>query len=184
MRTKNKKTKKVLLVIDMQNDFITGSLSSERATKIVPNVEKAISLATINESKIIFTRDTHDKNTYLATNEGKHLPVLHCVKDSVGWNIPTKLTSLVEEPVIVDKVTFGYNNWKNVISSDTDDGSDLNITLIGLCTDICVISNALILKATFPEAKISVIENCCAGVSTEGHDAAITTMRSCQINII
>lgn len=184
MRTKNKKTKNILLIIDMQNDFITGSLGSERATEIIPNVAKTISLATINGSKIIFTRDTHNKDTYLDTNEGKHLPVLHCVKDSFGWNIPTELTSLVDEPIFIDKTTFGYNNWKNVISSDTDDGSDLNITIVGLCTDICVISNALILKATFPEAKISVIENCCAGVSTESHNAAITAMKSCQINII
>ena len=165
--------KKTLIVIDMQNDFISGSLGSNETQAIVPNVKKKIEEYKARGDEIIFTRDTHFEN-YLETNEGKHLPVKHCIRDTHGWHIADGLA--VEGCDCIDKVTFGWTKWY---------GYDFEeIEIVGLCTDICVISNALILKATFPEINITVDASCCAGVTPESHQAALTTMKMCQIEVV
>ena len=166
--------KNVLIVIDMQNDFIDGALGTKEAQAIVPNVKKKIEEYKARGDEVIFTRDTHFEN-YLETNEGKHLPVEHCIKNTHGWQISDNLGNCVGCDVI-DKTTFGYNKWNRYYYE--------SIELVGLCTDICVVSNALILKATFPEIDITVDASCCAGVTPESHQAALTTMKMCQINII
>lgn len=165
--------RKVLIVIDMQNDFIDGALGTPEAQAIVPNVKKKIEEYRNRGDEIIFTRDTHEKN-YLATNEGRHLPVEHCILNTQGWQIADGLE--VENCGYVNKSTFGWRYWSDHIFEE--------IELVGLCTDICVVSNALILKATFPEANITVDASCCAGVTPESHKAALTTMKMCQINVI
>lgn len=166
--------KRTLIVIDMQNDFITGSLSTKEAQAIVPNVKKKIEEYKARGDEIIFTRDTHFKN-YLETNEGKHLPVEHCIRNTHGWHISDNIGNGVGYEAI-DKITFGYNGW--------DEYDFEEVELVGLCTDICVVSNALILKAQFPEINIIVDASCCAGVTPESHKAALTTMKMCQINVI
>ena len=166
--------KKTLIVIDMQNDFIDGALGTKEAQAIVPNVKKKIIECKKNGDTIIFTRDTHFKN-YLHTNEGKHLPVEHCIRHTYGWQISDEIGSGAGCDVI-DKTTFGYDGWNNYEFED--------IEIVGLCTDICVVSNALILKAQFPDANITVDASCCAGVTPESHKAALTTMKMCQINVI
>lgn len=166
--------KRTLIVIDMQNDFIDGALGTKEAQAIVPNVKKKIEEYKARGDEIIFTRDTHFEK-YLETNEGKHLPVKHCIKNTYGWQISDELGNCVGCGVI-NKVTFGYDKW---YSFDFE-----AIELVGLCTDICVVSNALILKATFPEIDITVDASCCAGVTPESHQAALTTMKMCQINVI
>lgn len=164
--------KKTLIVIDMQNDFINMALGTKEAVAIVPNVLKKIREYKENGDEIIFTRDTHFEN-YLETAEGKKLPVSHCIKGTKGWQIADGL--YVEGCKIIDKPNFGWPNWKD---------EDLqSVEIIGLCTDICVVSNALIIKATFPDADVSVDSNCCAGVTVETHNAALKTMEMCQINI-
>lgn len=166
--------KKTLIVVDMQNDFIDGALGTKEAQAIVPNVKKKIEEYKSRGDEIIFTRDTHFNN-YLETNEGKHLPVEHCIRDTHGWQISDNIGNCVGHPVI-DKITFGYDRWTMYYFEE--------IELVGLCTDICVVSNALILKALFPEINITVDASCCAGVTPESHQAALTTMKMCQINII
>lgn len=167
---------KTLIVIDMQNDFIDGSLGTKEAQAIVPNVKKKIAEYHEKDNKIIFTRDTHFAD-YLKTNEGQHLPVEHCIKGTHGWQITNKfeLDDYINFDVI-DKKTFGYDGWANYDFEQVE--------LVGLCTDICVVSNALILKALFPEIEITVDASCCAGVTPESHKAALTTMKMCQINVI
>lgn len=165
--------KKTLIVIDMQNDFIDGSLGTDEAVKIVPNVRKKIEEYRKNGDEIIFTRDTHGEN-YLNTPEGKKLPVVHCVRETHGWQIADGLD--IPDAVHIDKPSFGYTQW--------DKFSFDKIELVGLCTDICVVSNALILKAFFPNSEISVDSNCCAGVTPETHNAALETMKMCQIDVV
>lgn len=166
---------KVLVVIDCQNDFIDGVLGTNEALAIIPNVKKKIEEYRRRGDKIIFTRDTH-QNDYLNTNEGKHLPVKHCIEGTDGWDISNEL-DVHNEDFIFNKPTFGSLRWK-------DFGFNGDIELVGLCTDICVVSNALILKAQFPELNITVDASCCAGVTPESHKAALTTMKMCQINVI
>ncbi|MBO4928678.1 MAG: cysteine hydrolase [Clostridiales bacterium] len=169
---------RTLIVVDMQKDFIDGALGSAEAVQIVSNVAKKIKAYIKKGDRVIFTRDTHKKN-YLSTREGKYLPVTHCVKGSDGWQIPEKLCKAAgEELLIVDKPSFGYVGWKNILKNDNDP-----IELIGLCTDICVVSNALMIKNLFPERDIIVDSACCAGVTPDSHDAAVRTMKSCQIDI-
>lgn len=165
--------KKTLIVVDMQNDFITGSLGTKEAQQIVEKVKKKIGLYKKEGAEIIFTRDTHQKN-YLASNEGKYLPVEHCIEGTDGW----KIADGIEVPgaIYIDKPNFGYLNWKEYALEEVE--------LVGLCTDICVISNALIIKATYPEIKVSVDANCCAGVTPESHQAALTTMKMCQVEVM
>lgn len=165
---------KTLIVIDMQNDFISGALGTKEAQAIVPKVKKKIDEYRARGEKIIFTRDTHFKD-YLKTNEGKHLPVEHCIKNTHGWQLSDDLGNCAGYEVI-DKVTFGYDEWHFYNFEE--------IEIVGLCTDICVVSNALILKAQFPEIDITIDASCCAGVTPESHKAALTTMKMCQINVI
>lgn len=168
--------KKLLVVVDMQNDFVDGSLGTEEARKITVNVGNKVEAAKEAGTDIVFTRDTHVPN-YLDTQEGKYLPIVHCVEGTEGWEIIDKLKPYAE--TIVDKPTFGSTRlmeWA-VQQRYTD------IELVGLCTDICVVSNALLLKAALPEARISVDSSCCAGVTPESHEAALSTMRMCQIEI-
>ena len=165
--------KKTLIVVDCQNDFIDGALGTKEAQAIVPNVKKKIEEYAARGDDIIFTRDTHAMN-YLETNEGKHLPVKHCIYGTHGWRIADELE--VANCAYIDKPTFGWMHW------DKHDFEE--IELVGLCTDICVASNALILKATFPDIDITVDASCCAGVTPESHKAALATMKMCQINVI
>ncbi len=164
---------KTLIVIDMQNDFIDMALGTKEAVAIVPRVREKISEYKSRGDRIIYTRDTHGED-YLKTPEGEKLPVPHCIKGTSGWQIADGL--YVEGSQIIDKPNFGWPNWRDMEFDE--------IEIIGLCTDICVVSNALILKASFPNVKISVDSACCAGVTPESHEAALTTMRMCQIDVI
>ena len=166
---------KTLIVVDVQNDFVDGSLGTKEAQAIIPNIKKKIKEYRDRGDQIIFTRDTHPTN-YLETYEGKHLPVVHCIKGSVGWQISDKLDFDIENDILIDKPTFGYLNWK---SFDFEE-----VEICGLCTDICVISNALIIRAIYPEIDITVDSSCCAGVTPESHKAALETMKMCQIKIV
>lgn len=168
---------KYLIVIDVQNDFVDGALGTKEAVAIIPKVKEKIAEYKNSGNKIIFTRDTHNTD-YLQTNEGKHLPVEHCIINTDGWQIFDSLD--INGAEIIDKPSFGYLDWKKHIT----DNDDLSIELIGLCTDICVVSNALILKAIFPEANVTVDASCCAGVTPETHNSALETMKMCQVNII
>lgn len=165
--------KKTLIVVDMQKDFIDGALGTREAVAITPKVKKKIEEYQANGDEIIFTRDTHQED-YLNTNEGKYLPVEHCIEGSAGWMIAEELT--VPGAIYVDKPTFGYLNW--------DQYNLEEVEIVGLCTDICVISNALIIKAIYPEIKVTVDAGCCAGVTPESHVAALTAMKMCQVEVI
>ena len=167
---------KVLCVIDMQNDFIDGDLGTKEAEAIVENVKAKIELYRKNGDTVIFTRDTHSED-YMNTQEGKNLPVPHCIKGSKGWEISEKLDTASDK--IIDKPTFGSFELAEYISTLADVEE---IELIGLCTDICVISNAMILKARFTETSIKVDSSCCAGVTPESHTNALGAMKMCQIN--
>lgn len=169
---------KVLCVIDMQRDFIDGALGTCEAAAILPAVRKKLELYRKNKDKIFFTRDTHPLN-YLETSEGKHLPVEHCIRGTEGWEISPELDATGCE--IIDKPTFGSLSLAERMG-ELEDIEEIEI--IGLCTDICVISNALILKARLPEVPITVDSSCCAGVTPESHLNALESMRMCQINII
>ena len=167
---------KFLIVVDMQNDFISGSLGSEQAKSIVP---KVVGKVKNYDGTIIFTRDTHFAN-YLTTQEGSKLPVVHCIKDSDGWQICDELEPYVKN--VIDKITFGSVELPDAIKEYKEEIEE--IELCGLCTDICVISNAMILKAAFSEVKIIVDGNCCAGVTKESHNNALEAMKAVQIEII
>ena len=161
---------KTLIVVDMQNDFIDGSLGTKEAQAIVPNVKKKIQEYKKRGDEIIFTRDTHQSD-YLDTPEGKKLLVVHCIEGTKGWQIADGLE--VEGCTYIDKPTFGWTHWNERTFQE--------IEMVGLCTDICVVSNALILKATFPSVEITVDASCCAGVTPQTHLAALETMKMCQI---
>ncbi len=169
---------KILLVIDMQNDFIDGALGTKEAEGIVPFVKEKIDFYRKNGDTVIFTRDTHKEN-YMETSEGKKLPVPHCIEGTKGWEISGKLP--VADSKIIDKPTFGSVQLAEYLR--TLEGIE-EIELIGLCTDICVISNTLIVKASFPETKITVDSKCCAGVTPESHENALKAMQMCQIDVI
>ena len=164
-----------LIVVDMQVDFITGSLGSSLATAIVPKVVEAVKSF---DGNVIFTRDTHFEN-YLETAEGEKLPVPHCIKGTDGWQIHPELDALRKTEAI-DKITFGSKDLIEFLEKENDIES---ITLVGLCTDICVISNALLIKAYFPEIPIAVDSKACAGVTPESHLNALEAMKMCQIEI-
>lgn len=175
--------KKILVVVDMQNDFITGSLGTKEAVKIVPAVVSKIKAYQAEGAMIIYTRDTHFEN-YLETAEGKKLPVTHCIKDTWGWEIEDQIKALVgENDLVIDKPTFGSVALGEQIHQMTQK-EDISIELVGLCTDICVISNALLIKAYEPEIQIQVAKSCCAGVSPESHEQALGAMTMCQIDVI
>ena len=166
---------KYLIVVDMQNDFTTGSLGSSHAAGIIPAVVKKVKSF---DGSVIFTRDTHGTD-YMDTQEGRKLPVVHCVKGTNGWEICDALKPYVK--TVVDKITFGSMELPGILAAFGEPVEE--ITLCGLCTDICVISNAMILKAAFPEVQIIVDASCCAGVTMESHRTALNAMSAVQIDI-
>lgn len=168
--------KKILVVIDMQNDFVTGSLGTKEACGIVEKVRKKIESGIKEGQEIVFTRDTHDE-TYSDTQEGHFLPVKHCLKGSDGWELIPEIRSLVSGRKVFDKPTFGSIGLAEYIRTGRFD----EVELIGVCTDICVVSNALLVKTYVPEIPVLVDSSCCAGVTPESHDSAISTMKMCQI---
>ena len=172
--------KKILVVVDMQKDFVDGALGSNEACAIVDNVVRKIEEF---DGKIFVTYDTHFEN-YMETREGKNLPVAHCIKGTEGWMLDAKVEAALagKDAVRIEKVTFGSEKLPELIRDYAGD-EEPDICIIGLCTDICVVSNALILKAAFPEAEICVDAKCCAGVTPKAHEAALATMQSCQIII-
>ena len=169
----------ILVVVDMQNDFIDGALGTKEAVAIVPKVEEKI--RNFNGT-VLFTRDTHE-NWYLETQEGKKLPVPHCIRDTEGWQIRRELDILRKtEPV--DKETFGSTDLADDLVAMNIDDEIKSITFVGLCTDICVISNALLVKAALPEVPIIVDAACCAGVTPESHENALKAMEMCQVEVV
>lgn len=173
--------KQFLIVIDMQKDFVDGALGTKEAVAIVPKVAEKIKKF---PGKIFVTYDTHFED-YMETSEGRNLPVPHCIKDTTGWALDQTIADALQgkDYTPVEKPTFGSVDLPEFIEESAGDEEDLCIELIGLCTDICVVSNALILKANFPEAEIMVDASCCAGVTPETHKAALQTMVCCQIHI-
>lgn len=167
---------KYLIVVDMQVDFINGSLGSKEAEAIVPAVVEKVKAF---PGRVLFTRDTHGED-YLQTQEGKNLPVMHCVKGTAGWQICEELRPYAVD--IVDKETFGSMELPDILKSFGEPVEE--IELCGLCTDICVISNTMILKAAFPEVKISVSASCCAGVTVESHQTALDAMKMIQVEVL
>ena len=170
--------KNYLIVVDMQNDFIDGALGTKEAEAIVGRVADKIRGF---DGEVIFTRDTHEAE-YLLTQEGKKLPVVHCVRDSAGWQIREGLTGL-RACTVIDKPTFGSTELGVLLSQRDLEEKIGRICVIGLCTDICVISNALLIKAFLPETPIAVDAACCAGVTPESHKNALEAMKMCQIEI-
>lgn len=175
----------VLIVVDMQNDFIDGALGTKEAEAIVPGVVRKIKDF---RGKVFFTRDTHEEN-YLSTQEGKKLPVKHCIRGTAGWEIRPEIDILRTEPAI-DKPTFGSEELGQMLKTldrelkEREGNRIESITLIGVCTDICVISNAMILKALFLEIPLIVDAACCAGVTEESHKNALEAMKMCQIEVV
>ena len=168
---------KILVVVDMQNDFIDGALKNEQALAIVPAVKAKIEGF---DGRIIFTRDTHEEN-YLTTQEGRNLPVEHCIKGSEGWQINSVLAPFCNE--VFDKPAFGSVELAKALCETNSAEGIESITFIGVCTDICVISNAMLAKAFMPEVPVIVDAACCAGVTPESHNTALNAMRTCQIKI-
>lgn len=199
---------RVFVVVDMQNDFITGKLANKDAQDIIPRIEEEINKLNTNDL-LIFTRDTHDRD-YLKTQEGKKLPIEHCIKGTFGWQICKELKKYITnnendntpETIVIDKYSFGScENINKYTRNEMDIVDAINIhlvynfmdydaeyieeiILVGTCTDICVISNAMILKAAFPETPIKVISEACAGTTPEHHKNAIEAMKMCQIDVI
>ncbi|MBE6022092.1 MAG: cysteine hydrolase [Cellulosilyticum sp.] len=174
---------KVLVVIDMQNDFISGSLGTKEAEAIVPLVVEKIESYKQAGCKVIYTRDTH-QDDYLQTSEGKKLPVTHCIKGTWGWQLADPIAkTVVSSAQLYDKGTFGSLALGEKIRELGEEDTSLEVELVGLCTDICVISNALLLKAYAPEVSITVDSSCCAGVTPESHIKALEAMKICQIQI-
>ena len=171
--------RKILIVIDMQNDFIDAALGTQEAVGIVEAVKEKI--RSYPAADVIATMDTHGDN-YMNTQEGKYLPVPHCIKGTDGWQLRPDIAELLSGAKIYEKPTFGSTALAADLKAISEK-EEIELELIGLCTDICVVSNALLLKATMPEVKISVDPACCAGVTPEKHLAALETMRSCQIRV-
>ena len=168
--------KKILIVVDMQNDFIDGALGTAEAVAIVPYVKAKIESF---DGEVLFTRDTHAEN-YMDTQEGRNLPVPHCIKGTAGWEIRAELDALRKTEAI-DKLTFGSRDLVDVLSRE---GEIESITFVGLCTDICVISNAMVVKAFYPEIPLIVDAKGCAGVTPESHARALEAMKMCQIKVV
>lgn len=171
---------KVLVIVDMQNDFIDGALGTKEAAAIVDRVRDKAESAQKDGDYIIYTRDTHQEN-YLETQEGRNLPVVHCVRGTQGWEISKKV--YLQRCEIIDKPTFGSVRLAERIAELTGEKEIEAIELVGLCTDICVISNAMVLKAQMPEMPILVDASCCAGVTVESHKNALKAMEMCQIKV-
>lgn len=171
---------KILVVVDMQNDFVYDVLGTPEARAIVPNVKARIESGEFE--KIFFTKDTHDKN-YMNTLEGQKLPAPHCIKSTKGHNIIPELNT--DNSTIIEKPTFGSCDLIKHIKDLNDQQEEINeVEICGLCTDICVISNCLMIRAALPNTKVVVRANCCAGVTPEKHEAALMVMESCQVDVI
>lgn len=167
---------KHFIVIDMQNDFCTGALANKDAVAIIPRIKAELQAAKAEKANIIFTRDTHTDD-YLETGEGKHLPVKHCVWNTKGWEIvPELMEETDENTLFIDKLHFGYDGWDEFIKEGDE------VVICGTCTDICVVSNSLAIKA-IENVEVTVIADCCAGLSKESHEAALKVMECCQCNI-
>jgi nicotinamidase-related amidase len=176
---RGKLMRKILVVVDMQNDFIDGALGTPEAVDIVGNVKAKI--RQYDKNDIFVTMDTHTPD-YLGTQEGKNLPVEHCIRGTEGWQIRSDIAELLHGARVYEKPTFGSKELANDLSEIAAE-QDIAIEMIGLCTDICVVSNALLLKASMPEVPISVDPACCAGVTPESHNAALKTMQMCQVYV-
>ena len=188
---------KVLIVVDMQKDFIDGSLGTKEAQAIVSCVSDIVKHSASNDTFILFTKDTHTEN-YMNTLEGKNLPIPHCIKGTAGHDIiPQVFMSYVDnkeffantkngtvDALIIEKPTFGSTELQKILSTLDKTEGVTDITLVGLCTGICVMSNAILAKATLPEAQVNVVADCCACVTPESHKTALEAMKLCQINII
>lgn len=172
--------RKILIVVDMQNDFINGALGTKDAEAIVENVKSKIQ--TYPTENIYATMDTHEEN-YMQTQEGKYLPVPHCIRGTDGWKIRDDIAELLAGAQVIGKPTFGSTILAEELKKLAEK-EEIELELIGLCTDICVVSNALLLKAHMPEVPITVDASCCAGVTPDKHMAALETMRSCQIAVV
>ncbi len=175
--------KNILIVVDMQNDFVDGALGTPEAVAILPAVTEKIRN---HKGRIIFTRDTH-ADDYMATREGRHLPVPHCIKDTKGWEIHSTVWSAIpegKEVSVIDKPTFGSTELAHTLEELHRQSPISQVTLIGICTDICVISNAMLVKATLPEADVVIDAACCAGVTPESHANALRAMQMCQMEIV
>lgn len=169
--------RKVIVVIDMQNDFIDGALGTKEAQVMLPHL--VAKLEREKDALLIFTQDTHSKN-YMETQEGRNLPVPHCIKPEKGWEIAPSLQPFVKKAAaVIEKPAFGSLELPKAVAKLQPD----EVELVGLCTDICVISNAMILKAAFPELPVAVDASCCAGVTPASHDNALQAMKMCQVNI-
>ena len=166
---------KILVVVDMQNDFIDGALGTPEAVSIVPYVKEVIENF---DGKVFFTRDTHFEN-YMDTQEGKNLPVKHCIQGTPGWEIRAELDAL-RTTAPIDKVTFGSSALPEILAKENPE----SVTFVGLCTDICVISNVMLTKAFFPEVPVIVDAKGCAGVTPESHKNALEAMKMCQVTVI
>jgi nicotinamidase-related amidase len=177
------KDRKILVAVDLQNDFIDGALGTKEAEAIVPAAAARIREWREDGAEIFATLDTHEEN-YAETQEGKRLPVAHCIRGTEGWKLNPVIREALGDCILVEKPTFGSIRLPELIREKIGDGKGATIELIGLCTDICVVSNALLLKAAFPEATIQVSSGYCAGVTPEKHKAALETMASCQIDIL
>lgn len=173
---------KILIVVDMQNDFVSMALGTPEAQVIVPAVVEKINNSRAMDDVVIFTKDTH-YDDYMESLEGEKLPVPHCIKDTEGWEIIPEIETF-ENDLVVNKRTFGYEEWQAALSNILFYNPIDEIEICGLCTDICVISNALILRALYPNMPITVDAKCCAGVTPKKHQAALEVMKSCQINVI
>ena len=172
----------LLIVVDMQNDFVSGALGTKEAVDIVPYVVGRVVDGMNRGETILFTRDTHEEN-YPETQEGRNLPVPHCIRGTKGWEIIPQLTEYTQGRTIVDKPTFGSAELGAMLTELNQQDPVEKITLIGLCTDICVISNAMLVKAFLPEVPVAVDAKCCAGVTPESHANALSAMQVCQISV-
>lgn len=184
---------KYLIVVDMQNDFVTGSLGTKEAVSIVGNVKSKLLQCIKDGYRIFFTMDTHKEESYAKSHEGKFLPVEHCIFGTEGWEIIPELKRIMPEPsgncMILYKNSFGISSWDSYIIYKFKDildpeGFKQTIEIVGLCTDICVISNALVLRSQLPNAEIIVHADCCAGTTPEKHKAALEVMKSCHITVM
>ena len=175
--------KKILIAVDLQNDFIDGALGTKEAEAIVPAAAARIREWREAGAEIFATLDTHEAN-YMETREGKKLPVPHCIRGTEGWQLNPVIREALGDCTIVEKPTFGSVRLPDILREMNGGEDPAAIKLIGLCTDICVVSNALLLKAAFPETDFSVRRDCCAGVTPDKHEAALETMRSCQVSVL
>lgn len=172
----------ILIVVDMQNDFVSGALGTPEARQIVPAAAERVAAGIRRGERIFFTRDTHGAD-YLHTQEGRNLPVPHCIRGTEGWEIVEQLRPASAGQTILDKPAFGSAELGRLLAKENEREPIEKVTLIGLCTDICVISNAMLLRAFFPEVPIEILADCSAGVTPESHATALAALAACQCRI-